>query len=107
VIEDEDNAAEIFARKRVNFKVTASLIDDDKDYEKWQKGIAALTSRHGKRITQLSQLKDFRLFRLVPKNGRYVKGFGQAYQIDSGSLNTISLSHLTDGHKRKKAKVVA
>lgn len=99
VIEDEDGAAELFARKRVNFKVSAARITEDS--EQWHEGINALTSRHGQRITQLSTLADFKLFHLAPMSGRYVKGFGKAYHLEGGSLTHISLNHLTDGHKRK------
>ena len=105
VIEDEDSAEQLFARKRINFSVCATLISAEDS--RWHQGIAALTERHGKRITQLSQLADFKLFHLRPTGGRYVKGFGQAYQIAGGTLNDISILHLNEGHKRKEKKSVA
>lgn len=60
-----------------------------------------LQSRHGERISNLSQLSDFKLFRLHPQGGRYVKGFGKAYQIEGGTLSGDSLSHLREGHKKR------
>ncbi len=99
IVEDEDSAAELFARKRVNYRVTAEqIVDDSKD---WRHGIDALKARHGERIHNLSQLSDFHLFRLTPNGGRYVKGFGKAYQIEEGLLAGAVLNHLTDGHKPK------
>lgn len=99
IIEDEDTAAQLFARKRVCYQVTAEHIADDD--ARWQQSIDILANRHGERITQLSQLSDFKLFRLSPDSGRYVKGFGKAYTIEGGSLVGQGLSHLTEGHRRK------
>lgn len=97
IIEDEDSANELFARLRVQYSVSAELIA--RDSAQWHSGISCLTKRHGKRITSLSQMSDFKLFCLHPLGGRYVKGFGQAFQIDGGSLAGKQLSHLRDGHK--------
>ncbi|WP_417542532.1 HugZ family pyridoxamine 5'-phosphate oxidase [Methylophaga thalassica] len=99
IIEDEDTAAELFARLRVQYSVTAELLAVDSP--EWNSGIACLTSRHGERVKSLSQLSDFKLFRLNPMGGRYVKGFGKAYQIDGGSLSGEGLSHLREGHKKR------
>ncbi|WP_237701181.1 MULTISPECIES: hypothetical protein [Methylophaga] len=71
------------------------------DSADWDVGIQCLTDRHGDRIQNLSQLSDFKLFKLNPIGGRYVKGFGKAYQIDGGSLAGEGLSHLRDGHKKR------
>ncbi|EAR09021.1 HugZ family protein [Reinekea blandensis] len=99
IIEDEDTAAELFARKRVSYRVQAEHINEDDD--RWQSGVNALSDRHGDRIRHLSELSDFKLFRLRSKGGRYVKGFGKAYTLAAGSLTGESLQHLRDGHKRK------
>ncbi|AFJ02890.1 Pyridoxamine 5'-phosphate oxidase-like protein [Methylophaga frappieri] len=99
IIEDESSAAELFARVRVFYRVRASLLAPDS--ADWQTGIRVLQARHGQRIESLSQLSDFRLFRLQPEGGRYVKGFGKAYQIEGGSLAGESLQHLREGHKKR------
>ncbi|GLQ00330.1 HugZ family pyridoxamine 5'-phosphate oxidase [Methylophaga thalassica] len=99
IIEDEDSAAELFARLRVQYNVTTELLPIDS--ADWDVGIQCLTDRHGDRIQNLSQLSDFKLFKLNPIGGRYVKGFGKAYQIDGGSLAGEGLSHLRDGHKKR------
>ncbi|THF70014.1 MAG: heme utilization protein HutZ, partial [Methylophaga nitratireducenticrescens] len=39
---------------------------------------------------------------LKPKGGRYVKGFGKAYQIDGGTLAGENLQHLRDGHTKRE-----
>ena len=92
-----------FAVGRVSYQIEAEWIQVDSDA--WNVGIALLTERHGQRITNLSQLSDFRLFKLKPKGGRYVKGFGKAYQIDGGTLAGKNLEHLRDGHKKREVVV--
>lgn len=99
IIEDEDTAAELFARKRVSYRVQAEHITEQDT--RWQAGITALSERHGKRILHLAELSDFRLFRLHVLGGRYVKGFGKAYALEAGALTGTSLQHLREGHRRK------
>lgn len=101
VIEDEDSARELFARLRVFYQVTAEAIHDNDP--RWSQGIDALVQRHGDRANNLSQLSDFTLFFLTPKHGRYVKGFGKAYQFSGASLSGGEVNHLREGHKKKEA----
>jgi hypothetical protein len=84
VIEDEDSADELFARVRVNYAMEARLLTRDSD--QWQVALAHLTARHGQRPADLSNLQDFKMFRLAPLGGRYVKGFGRAYSLEGGTL---------------------
>ncbi len=93
IIEDEDTAGELFARMRVNYQMDAELLEVNS--EAWKQGLASLVSRHGERAQNLSQLSDFKMFRLTPTSGRYVKGFGRAYAITGNS----TISHLREGHK--------
>lgn len=97
VVEDEDPAGELFARIRINYTMEAQLLEHKSD--DWKVALECLTARHGKRPANLSKLQDFRMFRLVPRGGRYVKGFGKAYSLAGGSLAGEVLTHLTDGHK--------
>lgn len=99
IIQDEDSADELFARIRVNYSVDAELIDVDS--LQWHAGLAVLTSRHGERINNLSQLSDFKLFKLKPSGGRFVKGFGRAYTLAGGTLAGEIVSHMSDGHKKR------
>ena len=55
----------------------------------WDRGIAGLRDRHGGLVDTLITLSDFRLFHLLPQSGRYIVGFGQAYELKPGSLTTI------------------
>ena len=97
VVEDEGIADELFARIRVNYSVRAEMLEYNSD--EWRVALQCLTARLGSRSANLSKLEDFKMFRLVPKGGRYVKGFGRAYSLAGDTLAGEILSHLTDGHK--------
>lgn len=92
IIEDEAAAAELFARVRVNYSVTAQLLEHGSGA--WQDGLACLMDRLGEFPHQLSQLADFKLFRLVPTGGRFIKGFARAYNLAGNTLAGEELQHI-------------
>ncbi|MFD2178140.1 heme utilization protein HutZ [Veronia pacifica] len=98
MIEDETEARSIFVRRRLSFDTIAEPVHRDSD--NWEEGIAVMSERLGEMIDNLSQLTDFNLYRLNPMNGRYVKGFGQAYDVSGEDL--LSVLHLADGHGHVK-----
>jgi putative heme iron utilization protein len=101
IIEDEDSAAELFARMRVNYTVRAEhLAYGSSD---WQEAMERLAERHGERPRHLGEHTDFRMFRLVPRGGRFVTGFGRAYRLAGSALAGTAVDHLRDGHKRRSA----
>ncbi len=97
MIEDENEARSIFARRRLSFDTNAELIE--RDSALWQPSIDVMQTRLGEMIDNLSQLGDFRLYRLNPVIGRYVKGFGQAFDVTGEDL--LSVVHLNEGHVQK------
>ncbi|NLS13371.1 heme utilization protein HutZ [Vibrio sp. SM6] len=94
MIEDEADARSIFARKRLSFDTNAEAVE--RGTEHWNAAIAVMSDRLGEMIDNLSQLGDFNLYRLNPVMGRYVKGFGQAFDVSGEDL--LSVIHLTEGH---------
>ncbi|GGA69636.1 heme utilization protein HutZ [Neiella marina] len=100
VIEDEDSAKELFARLRVSYQVQANLLAVDSD--EWQHGLAQLVNRHGELVNNLSQLGDFKMFRLEPISGRFVKGFGRAFAFSGKGLLGEQIVHMRDGHKKRE-----
>jgi putative heme iron utilization protein len=100
IIEDEDGAGELFARLRVSYQVHAEELEVNA--ADWQAAVEHLAARHGERPRKLSQLSDFRLFRLRPVKGRYVKGFGKAYSLAGGTLGLQAIDHLREGHKPRQ-----
>jgi hypothetical protein len=101
IVEDEDTAGELFARIRVNYAVRAEALEYGSDV--FRAGVDCLAERLGDRPRNLSELQDFRLFRLVPLGGRYVKGFGKAYNLVGNTLAGEELTHMRDGHRPREA----
>ena len=96
MIEDEAKAKSIYARRRLSFDTTAQLVD--KTSAIGQQALQVLKLRFGDMIDNLSQLGDFNLYQLTPDQGRYVKGFGQAFNVSGDDL--LSIIHLNEGHVR-------
>ncbi|MGL5759641.1 heme utilization protein HutZ [Plesiomonas sp.] len=95
MIQDEASSRILFARQRLTFDAKAEIVS--RDDNAWKPAIDALAQRHGDIVDNLSNMADFILFRLVPEQGLYVKGFGQAFQVSSDDL--IDMVHLKEGHK--------
>ena len=87
VIRDEQDSAQVYVRERLQYEMDAA--ECPRDDSRWNEGVAALRDRHGGLVDTLTTLGDFRLFQLRPQTGRYVVGFGQAYELKSGSLSVI------------------
>lgn len=90
LIQDESDASQLFARNRLTLSCTASTIfAENPEYtallDKFQ-------NRHGKTVELLRQLPDFHLLRLTPQAGRFVMGFGQAYELTGDKLDHFELS---------------
>jgi len=99
IIEDEDTARELFARVRVNYTMAVQQLEYGSS--EWQVGMSRLTERLGERPRNLGEHTDFKMFKLVPTRGRYVKGFGKAYTLAGQSLAGEKVDHLQDGHKKR------
>ncbi|CAM4342043.1 heme utilization protein HutZ [Vibrio agarivorans] len=94
LIEDEAKAKHIFARRRLSFEAQAKQVE--RDTEMWAQGVDALQIKFGEIIENLSNLGDFRLYQIQPEKGRYVKGFGQAFDVNG--FDMVDVVHLTEGH---------
>lgn len=86
-IEDEGKTEQIFARRRLSFDCTATLVERETDA--WNEIIYQFQARFGQMIEILRDLPDFRIFQLTPQQGRFVIGFGAAYSISSDNLNKL------------------
>lgn len=96
MIEDEGDSKQVFARKRLTFDAISSIVE--RDTEQWKTVISELENRFGEIIQNLSNLEDFKLFKLAPVKGLFVKGFGQAFQVSGDDL--VDVIHLDQGHKK-------
>lgn len=76
VIEDEKDSKTIFARSRVSFNCEAKKLE-----ENTEKVFGKFDEVHNSEMMSVLKNMDFDLFKLSIKNGRLVKGFGQAFDV--------------------------
>jgi len=90
LIQDESEAGQLFARNRLTLSCDAKEItSEDADHTPL---LDQFQSRHGKTVGLLRQLPDFHLLQLTPRSGRFVMGFGQAYELSGDNLDQFELS---------------
>lgn len=91
-VRSEAEARNLFARERVILQCLADAVPETDPNH------AAMLSRleqcFGNTVALLRHLPDFHLFVLTPQAGRYVAGFGKAYDLvlPAGTLRPVSLS---------------
>lgn len=79
-IEDEAQSQQIFARRRLTFNCNATFVE--RESEQWLKIINQFSAKFGDIIKLFRDLPDFRIYQLTPQDGRFVIGFGAAYQVN-------------------------
>ena len=87
LIEDESNAKNMFARKRLNLK--CNVLEIENSTEDWKQILDAFEAKQGNTVALLRTLSDFHLFKLAPESAIFVKGFGQAFELSGKSLSDI------------------
>ncbi|MGF1457800.1 MAG: HugZ family protein [Leptolyngbyaceae cyanobacterium] len=86
-IEDEVQAPQIFARRRLMYDCQVKLID--RHAPQWASLADKFKQRFGNLVDMLRQLPDFQIFQLTPQSGRFVVGFGAAYEVDKTNLERL------------------
>lgn len=101
-LEDESKAKSIILRKRLRYRAEARFIDrDSSEFNAVMEQFMKQTGGTGG-VKTIKDFLDFHLIELIAKDGRYVRGFGQAYTINDGKV-----THLGGGgspHKRNPHK---
>jgi heme iron utilization protein len=87
LIEDESNCDRIFARTRLSFECTATVVE--RESQNWNEIVDRFASRFGETIEPMRSLADFQVFQLTPHQGRFVRGFGAIYQIEGDDLDLL------------------
>ncbi len=87
-IEEEAQAATVFARKRVVLECRAE------DVSRESVGFSSVMARFAERfdaalVERLVGMVDFHLIRLIPEGGEAVFGFGEAYTIADDGITLI------------------
>lgn len=79
LVADEADSPNLFARQRVRFACQVTRLDDAGDHEEL---FEQFRGRFNASLIDLLRTLDFSLFELTPSSGRYVVGFGKAYDVD-------------------------
>ncbi|MBA2941661.1 pyridoxamine 5'-phosphate oxidase family protein [Paenibacillus sp. CGMCC 1.16610] len=97
LIEDETSTENLFARQRARFVCQATNIGNEGHEDIFE----LFGEAFGKPTINMLKTLDFSLFELTTLQGRYVAGFGQAYDID---LTAEQFDHVArDGHQQPKS----
>lgn len=89
-LEDESKAKSVILRKRLKYRANAVFIE--RDSSEFDKALNSLESAMGGAggIKTIRKMSDFHLIRLELGLGRFVKGFGAAYDIlPSGEIKHV------------------
>lgn len=86
----------VIARKRARFNVTAEFLPRD---EKFEKVMDKFQESIGETFKIVRQMQDFHLVKLNIIDGRYVKGFGQAYILKDGTAIQMTSDKKGQGHR--------
>ena len=74
-----------FARRRIALSGRAERIE--RDAPLYAEILGRFRERFGKVMALLEPLPDFHLFRVIPQRGRYIRGFGQAYELTGAGVD--------------------
>ncbi|TVO74116.1 HugZ family pyridoxamine 5'-phosphate oxidase [Sedimenticola selenatireducens] len=78
-IREESKSRNLFARERLIYQCqTKEILRTDPAYDEL---LNQMQGRFGETVALLRSLADFHLIALVPTSGRYVAGFGKAYDL--------------------------
>ncbi len=92
IIEDEGEAGQVFARQRLTYDCRASRVE--RQTPRWDTMAEQFEARFGEIIAMLRQLEDFQMFCLSPQGGRFVMGFGAAYEVEPEDLSRLKAGEL-------------
>lgn len=87
LIEPELSAQSIFARKRASFNV--SVREVSRETSEWHQVMSRFYDQFGGIAKLIASLGDFHLLALLPRSGRFVRGFSQAYALRGDAMQFI------------------
>jgi hypothetical protein len=87
LIEAEAAAGNAFARKRISLFGSAQIVARSEDI--YQTVIRDFYHRFGEVMKLIEPLADFYLFRIIVQRGRFIRGFGQAYELAGDGLEQL------------------
>ncbi|MCJ8342536.1 MAG: HugZ family heme oxygenase [Cetobacterium sp.] len=90
-LEDENKAISPLVRKRARFYSKCEFIEKNEEI------LDLFENKLGPHVKSVRNMEDFHLVKLTLLNGRFVKGFGQAYLIENNKI--IHMTGTNKGHK--------
>lgn len=87
-LEDESKAASVILRKRLRYRSRASFLERGEEFDRVYDEFERQTGGEGG-IKTIRKMLDFHLVRLEFGKGRFVKGFGAAYDIENGTIKQV------------------
>ena len=87
LIEAEIAAGNSFARRRINYHGKVEVID--RDNALFDPVLGEFRRCFGKVMEIIEPLPDFLLFRIELRTGRFIRGFGQAYQLAGENMDQL------------------
>lgn len=87
LVEDEQEARQIFARTRASYRCEVEVVA--REEVAFGQMLDAMEARFSNVVSLLRGLGDFVLFRLKPQTGRFVMGFGQAFVLAGADLREL------------------
>ncbi|MDA9639556.1 hypothetical protein N9T38_00770 [SAR116 cluster bacterium] len=92
IIEDEGNAQNIWARKRIKFD--SDIIEIKRKSDEFNEASKAFSKAHGPTMDLIRDFTDFHLLKLLPREGVMVLGFAKAFALSG--LNLQITKHLSE-----------
>lgn len=80
-LEDESKAKSVIVRKRLRYRVKATFVERGEDFDRIYDNFIERVGKSGG-VGQIRNMLDFHLIKLELGKGRFVKGFGQAYDLE-------------------------
>ena len=86
-LQAEEHSKQLFARKRLSFEGAAMVIERNSPL--WIRVMDLFEQKFGEVVELIRPLEDFKLFRIVPSRGVFVRGFAQAYPVEGSELERL------------------
>jgi hypothetical protein len=87
LLDEAGTSANPFARQRVSLRGAVEIVE--RETALFDEVLAEFERRFGEIVQLLESLPDFTLFRIRPESGTYIRGFGQAYQLEGPTLDRL------------------
>lgn len=91
LIEEPASSGNAFARRRISLRGDAQIVERGDPL--FTPVLAEFHRRFGEVISLLESLPDFHLFALRLDSGRYIRGFGQAFELSGDQLDQLTHIH--------------